>query len=166
MDKEYFATLARYHRWASEQLYDQVDRLPEGQYFASRRLFFDSIHGTLNHILLADRIWYGRFVGKPFKLSGLDQELVEAMVPLRDEIFEQCARWSAFVEELDGERLDQPLSYTDTQGREHSYPLKFLLAHVFNHATHHRGQVSAALTQAGLPAPVMDLPYFLMEEAR
>lgn len=165
MDKAYFETLARYHRWACEQLYDQVDRLTDGQYFQQRRLFFGSVHGTLNHILLAERIWHGRFIDKPYAITGLDQELVAGRVPLRDAIFEQCTAWDKYLADLEPGAPDRELSYVNTHGRKFSYPLKLLLAHVFNHATHHRGQVSAALTQAGLEAPAMDIPYFLIEES-
>ena len=166
MELHYFSTLARYHRWAYGKLYDQVDRLPEGQYFESRGLFFDSIHGTLNHLLLAERIWMGRFIGEPYAFNGLDDELLEAAVPLRDAMFEQCDKWDAFVDSLAASDLDADVRYRNTQGTELAFPLEYLLGHVFNHATHHRGQVSAVLTQSGLPAPVMDLPFFLIEEAR
>lgn len=164
MDKAYLQTMARYNRWAYERLYNEIDRLPEGQYFADRGLFFRSIHGTLNHLLLAERLWLGRFVGDPPVFNGLDEELVEAMVPLRDAIFEQCSAWDAYIDALDPELLERDLAYRNTRGQELAFPLKFLLAHVFNHASHHRGQVSTALTQSGLPAPVMDLVYFMMEE--
>jgi uncharacterized damage-inducible protein DinB len=136
-----------------------------GSIFQQRRLFFGSVHGTLNHILLAERIWHGRFIDKPHAFTGLDQELVTGRVPLRDAIFEQCTTWDIYLAGLGPDALDRELRYTNTHGRAFAFPLKLLLAHVFNHATHHRGQVSAALTQAGLEAPVMDIPYFLIEES-
>lgn len=165
MDKAYFETLSRYHRWAYGRLYDEVDRLPEGQYFASRKLFFDSIHGTLNHLLLVERLWMGRLTGNPVEFNGLDDELIKAAVPLRDAIFEQCDAWDDYIERLDASALEQDVEYRNTRGDVLAFPLGLLLAHVFNHATHHRGQISAALTQSGLPAPVMDIPYYLMEES-
>lgn len=163
MNTEYFKTLAAYHRWAYEKLYDQVDRLSDGQYHLDRAMFFDSIHGSLNHLLLADRIWYGRFIDKPFELTGLDQELEEERTRLRDAIFDQCDTWEQYIAGLTESDLASELKYRNTKGRTLEMPMVYLLGHVFNHATHHRGQVSTALTQAGLEAPVMDLPYFLME---
>lgn len=162
MSKEYFETLSRYHFWAFERLYDQVDRLSDGQYRQDRGMFFRSVHGTLNHILLAERIWLGRFTGKPYEVTGLDQELEQERTQLRDAIFEQCELWEEYIGGLTGKAIEAPLRYTNTKGQEFEFPLSLLLGHVFNHATHHRGQASTALTQAGLEAPVMDLPYFLI----
>ena len=165
MDKAYFLELAGYHRWAYERLYEQVDRLTEGAQREDRGLFFRSVHGTLNHLLLVERLWHGRMIRKPYAVTGLDQEIEANPTALRDGIFRQCDVWDDYIAGLDGDALLENLDYTSTKGEAHSMPLRFLLAHVFNHATHHRGQISTALTQAGLAAPVMDIPYYLAEKS-
>ncbi len=162
MNSAYFRTLSAYHRWAFERLYNQVDRLSDGQYHQDRGMFFQSVHGTLNHILLVERLWHGRFVGKPYAVDGLDQELEVERTRLRDALFEQCDTWDDYIASLSETDITGILKYQNLQGRELEMPLVYLLGHVFNHATHHRGQISVALTQAGLEAPEMDLPYHLL----
>jgi len=68
-------TFARYNAWANRRLYDACARLPREEYYRDRKAFFGSLHGTLNHLLLADRIWLGRIKGKPIAVRGLDEEL-------------------------------------------------------------------------------------------
>ncbi|MDE2148300.1 MAG: DinB family protein [Gammaproteobacteria bacterium] len=159
----YFQTLSRYHRWAYRRLYAVAGQLGEADYRRDCGLFFGSIHATLNHLLLVDRLWIGRLQGEPFEVTGLDQELVAERGALERSIDAHCAKIEHFVDGLDDARLSGALAYRSTKGLPFEQPFVLLLGHVFNHATHHRGQVSAALTRLGLKAPVMDLPYYLLE---
>lgn len=161
--RTYFSMLARYHRWAYGRLYKSVDEVDDAGYFADRALFFRSIHGSLNHLLLVDRLWLQRLEGRPTGKVNLAEELETERRALRDGIFAQCEAFIAFVDALDEDAFDRELSYVSSDGEPFTRPRAPLIAHIVNHATHHRGQVSAALTQAGVDAPVMDLPYFLAE---
>jgi uncharacterized damage-inducible protein DinB len=69
MKLETITTMARYNRWMNERLYECCSRLPDEARKRDMGAFFKSIHGTLNHLLLADRVWLGRFTGKPFVVS-------------------------------------------------------------------------------------------------
>lgn len=159
--KRHFSLLARYHRWAYGRLYERVDELGDPDYFADKGLFFGSIHGSLNHLLLVDRLWQSRLEGIATGKVNLAEELHAARDPLREAIFSQCDALIAFVDQLDESRFDAEWRYVNSAGEPAAWPFASLLSHLFNHATHHRGQISTALTQSGREAPVMDIPYFL-----
>lgn len=156
--------MARYHRWANNVLSEHVRDMDESDYRTDVGLFFDSVHGTLNHILLVDRLWYARFIGDTFAPAGLDEELASNRRDLLKQIDEQSKTWIEFVDTLDEDELKPPLRYENTQGIPRELERGPALLHVFNHATHHRGQASAGLTQLGYPAPEMDLFYYLLEQ--
>jgi uncharacterized damage-inducible protein DinB len=160
-------TFARYNRWANGRLATAVAALDEEAYRADRGLFFGSIHGTLNHLLAADRLWFHRLTGE---VEGdlpttLDQILFAARAELLAARAREDARIVAFAQSLDASRLAGVFSYRNMAGATFTQPLAPVLAHVFNHQTHHRGQVHAALTGLDEPAPALDLIYFLREAA-
>lgn len=159
--KQQFSTLTQYHNWAFTRLYEYLESVSDTDYCRECGLFFKSIHGTLNHSLLADKIWYGRCVNQPFTVSGLDQELCSDRKQLENEIKNQSAKWNEFLMEIDADRLGNIIEYKTTEGSEKFLQLSNILSHVVNHGTHHRGQVSAALTQFGYPAPEIDIPFFI-----
>lgn len=155
------ALLSSYHRWAYEQLFSVLDLCSDQDYRSNKGLFFGSLHGTLNHLLLADRLWLSRFQATPMRVEGLNQELESDRVDLKAAILNQAQAWIDFIASLDEANLPDTLVYHNTHGDKKILPYCAALHHVFNHATHHRGQLSAVLTQLGFEAPVMDLVYFL-----
>ena len=70
-------------------------------------------------------------------------------------------KWNEFVLQIDENKLENLIEYRTTEESEKSLQLAYILSHTVNHGTHHRGQISAALTQFGYPAPEIDLPYFI-----
>ncbi|AFY57781.1 hypothetical protein Riv7116_5404 [Rivularia sp. PCC 7116] len=159
--KQHFFTLTQYHHWAFKRLYEYLESVSEDDYRRECGLFFKSIHGTLNHSLLADKLWYGRCINQLFTVSGLDEELCSDRKQLETEIKNQTAKWSEFLQDTDADKLGSIIQYRTTQGSEKSLQLANILSHIVNHGTHHRGQVSAAITQFGYSAPEIDLPYFI-----
>lgn len=159
--REYFLTLAGYHVWAHRKLLAALEPISGADYHADHGLFFRSIHRTLNHLLLVDLLWHGRLTGKPFLIDGLDQELVKDRVRLRDEMLGAAEQLRALVAERGEASFGAVSAYVDTEGRRREFPLALQLAHAFNHATHHRGQVTAVITRLGAGSPVLDLPVFL-----
>lgn len=158
---EYFLTLAGYHAWAHARLLESLGPISDTDYHADHGLFFRSIHRTLNHLLLVDLLWQGRLTGKPFLIDGLDQELVKERGRLQDEMLAAAEKLRGLVADLDDTRIQSVNAYMDTEGRRREFPLALQLAHAFNHATHHRGQVTAIITRLGAESPVLDLPEFL-----
>jgi uncharacterized damage-inducible protein DinB len=163
--KAHFATLARYNQWATRRLYAQVDALPEAQYRRDMGLYFKSVHGTLNHLLVGEHLlWFPRFAQGLSPRVALDAEVEPDRARLSARLHEGAARWLAFVEALPDERWAGSLDYTTMKGQAVSLPFAATLAHVFNHGTHHRGQITAAITALGCPCPELDLVWMLQEE--
>ncbi len=168
---DYARTMSRYNRWMNEKLYAACADLSNEVRKQDRAAPFGSIHGTLNHLLLADRVWLARFTGVTVPgdfigpgIRSLDQELFADFDDLRKEralTDEEILNW---VNGLTQERLAAPLVYMRA-GQKQEAPLWWAVAHVFNHQTHHRGQVTALLTQHGVDPGVTDLFAMLREEA-
>jgi uncharacterized damage-inducible protein DinB len=161
----YFATLARYNLWATERLYEHVDALPEDEYRRDVGLFFKSVHGTLNHLLVGEhQVWFPRFAEGVSHRIALDTELETDRGRLRQRLLEGAARWPGLIDAWPPERYAATLDYTTTRGVAQSLPFAATLAHVFNHGTHHRGQITAAITALGYPCPELDLVWMLQQE--
>ena len=163
--KDQIALMARYHAWATVRLLDAITPVPEEEYRKPRGLFFGSIHGTLNHLLLADSgIWYPRLTGGDICTLPLDGEMEPDRTALAERLGTETARWAGYVASLDDAALAGDLHYTMTTGQQRSLPLAATLLHVFNHATHHRGQITTALTMMGYEFEPLDLPYLVFAE--
>ena len=166
----HFTQLARYNVWATERLLKAVEAVPEEDYRRDVGLFFKSIHGTLNHLLVGEhRVWYPRFARgvSPSKVDGitLDMEAESDRLRLAQALKDGAGHWVPLIQAWPIERFDGALDYKTMNGTPVSLPFADTLAHVFNHGTHHRGQITAALTALGLPAPELDLVYWLQQNA-
>lgn len=158
-------TLARYNLWATRRLCAALESLPEEAWRRDVGLFFKSVHGTLNHLLLAEHeLWYRRFAGGTSGITALDAEIEPDRAQLARRLQEGAARWQPWLETVNEKQLQGELSYRRTDGRALSLPFAATLAHVFNHGTHHRAPITAALTLLGQPCPVLDLVAMLIEE--
>jgi uncharacterized damage-inducible protein DinB len=156
--EESFLIQARYNRWMNEKLYHVCAAIPDEQRKADLGAFFKSIHGTLNHLLLADRIWMSRLTDRPFHAESLDQELYSDFEQLRREREATDAEIEAWVAGLTADRLESELTFTSIVDRQtRSFPLRRVLLHLFNHQTHHRGQITTLLNQIGFDSGVTDL---------
>lgn len=153
----HFQMLAGYNRLANRRLYDSCARLTDGERWAQRRAFFGSIHGTLNHLLVGDRIWLARFSGEEVPSTGLDAILYEEFEELREAREREDARIEEFVAGMNEAFLGGTIRYENNEGRMLEDPVDLLLPHFFNHQTHHRGQVHGMLSQTTVPPPVLDL---------
>lgn len=163
----HFATLARYNVWATARLLDAVALLPEADYRRDVGLFFRSIHGTLNHLLVAEhRVWFPRFAAGISPQARLNEEVEPDRARLAEQLLDGAANWQPLIAGWPAARFDGLLRYTTLRGQQVTLPFAATLAHVFNHGTHHRGQVTAALTALGQPSPELDLVYLLQEESR
>lgn len=153
----HFRTLARYNRLANDRLYEACGALSEEERGADRRAFFGSILGTLNHILIGDRIWLTRFEGGEIPSTSLGRILYEDFGALREARTAEDARVDRFADGLSEDFLSESITYVNNDNLELVDPNIVLVAHFFNHQTHHRGQVSAMITQTHVPSPVLDM---------
>jgi uncharacterized damage-inducible protein DinB len=175
---EQFQALARYNAWMNERLYALCATLGDEERRRDRGAFFRSIHGTLNHILLADRAWLGRFTGdaavarsldaagNPIEVRGLDHELYADFDHLRRERARTDADVERFVAGLTEERLAASFKYKSAAGLRFEHPLWQAVTHFFNHQTHHRGQVTTLLFQAGRDPGVTDFAVLVRGDAK
>ncbi len=150
--------MAAYNRCINERLYDICAELSDEERKQDRGAFFSSIHGTLNHLLVGDKVWLGRFTDSPFALSSLDQELHTDFDALRQDRKDTDARIADWASSLTDESLQGVLEYTSVVNPQpRRYEMWLAVAHFFNHQTHHRGQLTTLLSQAGQDCGVTDL---------
>ena len=157
----YFPLLARFNAWANGRLYGTVAGLSDGDYRRDRGAFFGSIHNTLNHLLVVDRLWIGRIEGSEHGVRALDQILYEDFDSLRAARRAEDGRIVRFVDGLDADALCRVVSYRTMAGMPGETRADLILVTLFNHQTHHRGQVHTMLTQAGVVPPPLDVLDFL-----
>ena len=158
IDVDYARTMARYNRWMNERLYECSARLADGERKRDMGAFYKSIHGTLNHLLLGDRVWMGRFVGPVFKPKSLADELYADFAQLRTERAKTDDAIDAWVGTLNDVQLRGELHYTSiVNPAPRRMPMALAVTHFFNHQTHHRGQVTTLLMQQGIDPGVTDL---------
>ena len=156
-----FDMMARYNRWANERLYSATEPLTDSDYRADHGAFFKSLHGTLNHLLVADRIWMHRFTREGTPPARLDEILHDDFAALRAARAEEDVRIIGYVTGLDDAAIAGTFSYrTVTNPEDVTQPLGPALMHFFNHQTHHRGQAHALLTRITGTAPSFDLIAF------
>jgi len=161
--KEFARGMAAYNRWVNEQLYDAAEAIGEE---ARRRASggpFGSIHATLAHLVMADTVWMQRFAGEP--LTGFDlplpQGTFEALRAARVAADDRLERWAASLDET---FVTQPYTFTSrAYQRDITMPGWVAVTHVFNHQTHHRGQVITMVRQAGYSGRLSaDLAFMVM----
>ena len=157
----HYRMFGRYNAWANGRLYDMAAQLSIDQYRADRGALFKSVHGTLNHLLVTDRIWMRRFTGEGDAPNRLDAILFESLGELRAARETEDRRIVDFVDALDEVRIGGIIKYRRVSSpEEFEQQLAPALAHWFNHQTHHRGQVHALLSGLVGKAPELDLLFF------
>jgi uncharacterized damage-inducible protein DinB len=165
--RTHFLQLAAYNTWANARLYQAAGSL--GEAALNRPLdgaYFGSLLGTLNHMLVADRLWLARLEGEAKPHDRLDERPYGEFAALRQARVEHDARLPAFIDALTVAEIEADLDYQDMGGTPRRLPRRIILTHIINHATHHRGQAHHQLKQLGLnEPPALDLPYFVLDLA-
>jgi uncharacterized damage-inducible protein DinB len=162
IDVSYVQRMARYNKWQNENLYAVADTLSDDERRRERGAFFGSIHKTLSHLLWADRIWMSRFTDVPKPEGGIPGSISlypdwEPLKQVRGDFDKTMVDWA---DRLDPAWLAGDLTWFSGGSQKNmSRPTWILVTHMFNHGTHHRGQVHCMLTQAGVKAYTTDLPW-------
>ena len=161
---EYARTMARYNRSMNRALYDCSARLTDTQRKEDVGAFFKSIHGTLNHLLVGDSVWMGRFQGPAYVPASLAQELHAGFDELRRAREAMDARIVDWAAALAESSLAGELRYTSiVNPAPRVMPMALAVAHFFNHQTHHRGQLTTLLMQRGIDPGVTDLMWVVQQ---
>ena len=163
MISSYFTTLAHYNTWANRQLYQACEALSAAEYMRERVSFFGSLHATLNHILVVDRIWIARIEGHTPPSLKLNQILYGDLIGLKVARLAEDEHIRIMVAGMLEDRLDSPLEYRNLRGERCETRLQIVLGHFFNHQTHHRGQAHDLLCQTEVPPPPLNLIDFVRQ---
>lgn len=169
MQKENFQLFAQYNQWMNEKLFDAASQLSEDSLRQDKGAFFGSVLGTLNHLMVGDIAWLKRFSTEPDRFRSLDN-IREINTPesLDDQLYDDLESLHAarqrldadiinFCDEITAEQLAEKLDYQNYQGNSYSDQIGLLIQHLFNHQTHHRGQITTLLSQAGIDVGPTDL---------
>jgi uncharacterized damage-inducible protein DinB len=158
----YFELLARYNIWANQRLITGLAALDDATWHGDQGLFFQSIHGTFNHLLVVERVWTGRITAKPSGITDLAAPQAAERGDLCTQLLAQNEITRSVMTKLP-EPLPERVAYRTLDGIPMDMPTEPVLAHIFNHATHHRGQITAAAHRLGLRIQELDIPYFLRD---
>ncbi len=160
MSVSYFQTLYNYNAWANQRVLDSAAQLTTEQLQATGSASFDSIFATMVHTISAQWMWLSRWQGISPRAMFDPADFADlAAVRTRWEQLEQDTQ--AFVSSLDDQALERVVEYTNTKGQPFAYPLWQLMLHQVNHATQHRSEVAAMLTQFGQSPGWLDLIFYL-----
>ncbi len=158
------ALMARFNAWVNKQLYDCVAGLSDADYRRDRKAYFGSIHNTLNHLLVVDRAWTSRIKGTDHGLKSLEQILHDDFDSLRAAREAEDAALIELVDGLSDEELLREVTYSSMSGGGNfTNRCDRILVTLFNHQTHHRGQIHTLLTQQGIVPPPLDVIVFLAQ---
>ena len=157
--KSYYLIQADYQHWANDVLFDALDYLTPEAIGSDQGLFFNSIHHTVDHMLLVSQVWLARMKGESFspvyKVINYP-EWRELKIAVRKEV-RHLQDWLGA--QPDG-FFEQRQRFFGSDGRQQEMWVRDMLTHMFTHYAHHRGQVSAVVTRLGGPTPEMDFVYY------
>jgi uncharacterized damage-inducible protein DinB len=171
---DHYRWMAQYNAWFNARLYDACEQLDDAARKLERGAFFGSIHDTLNHLIVGDQIWLKRLrqcgVENGFVCEALSDEVLDLPSghaldqPVYDDWAALRAKRTAIDDAIRIWLAQMPpafagftMRYSNTQGMQRQHPAWQALSHFFNHQTHHRGQVTTLLMQAGVDPGVTDL---------
>ena len=152
--------MAQYNEWMNSRMYELCASLPDTELHKDRGAFFKSIYATLNHIVYGDLAFMSRFTGNPGIVPTPGADLFGTFSRLRTERASLDQRILVWSGSLSADWLAESLTYTSKiDGRSRTVPKWVLVTHMFNHQTHHRGQVTTLLSQTGLDIGTTDIPF-------
>jgi uncharacterized damage-inducible protein DinB len=160
VDPAWCVMMAEYNAWMNNKVYAACAAMTDAERKADRRAFFKSIHSTLNHLLWGDRAWFGRFTGHDYGQPGVGNDLYQDFTELKREREATDSAMLEWAKKLDAGRLASELTWnSNIDGKTRTLPCWIAATQMFNHQTHHRGQLTTLLAQCGLDVGETDLPW-------
>lgn len=160
IDSTQFEMMARYNQWMNLKIYEVCAQIPDTDRKKDMGALFKSTHGTLNHLLYGDKAWMGRFTGKSIENLKMGVDIYSDFIKLRQErkrMDQEIIKWS---KSLTPEWLDLNLTFTSkVDGNTRTMPRWAAVIQLFNHQTHHRGQLTTLIKQLGYEPGITDIPW-------
>ncbi|MCG8428152.1 MAG: DinB family protein [Chromatiales bacterium] len=171
-----FRLFSRYNQLMNQRIHSVAAKLSEEEISKNRGAFFGSLLGTLNHTLVGDTIWLRRFSTHPSSRealapihdwpqpASLDQILypqLDSLTEAQTAIDEMIIAWTDALPE---QALSDTLSYKNMKGISYRKNYASLISHLFFHQTHHRGQATTLLSQAGVDFGDTDMVEIISDE--
>lgn len=163
--KSHFVVQADYQHWANEVMFTSLDYFQPEVIGSDQGLFFNSIHHTVDHLLLVSQSWLARLQGEPLSVNYKvinNPDWRELKMAMRRE----TRKLQGWLEAQPLEFFDSQIEFTGSEGKRYVMWTRDALTHLFTHYAHHRGQVSAVITRLGAPCPEMDFVYYRREMER
>lgn len=160
--KKHFIYLADYQHWANEKLFESLDHLTDVARKSDQDLFFHSVHHTLDHLLVVNRLWWARLRGQALTVNFNTIEVHDWRL-LKHTLQQESRQFQHWLESQPDVFFEMSLSYAGDDGKSNENWSRDILSHIFTHASHHRGQVSAVATRLGAPAPQLDFISYKLE---
>ena len=150
--------LMAFNRWANQRFFEALSQLPAEQYARDLRSSHGGIHGTLAHVIGAEKAWLCRWLRQP-DTAAVDLRHISSLADLRAYWERLCAEMQAFLGTLNEQKLQEALT-TTTQTGTYTSPYWQMLQHVVDHSSYHRGQLVTMLRQLGVQPPSTGLSRF------
>ena len=158
--KNYFELMAQYNQWVDSKIHDVCLGIPDELRKKHMGAFFKSIHSTLNHIYYGDLAWLVRLCENTFTPRQIDVDLYEDFNELKEVQEKMESDIIDWVNSLAPEKLNQTFDYvSNVNNFSRTLPIWVLANHMFNHQTHHGGQVTTLMKQPGFEPGITDIPW-------
>jgi uncharacterized damage-inducible protein DinB len=155
-------TLVAYNAWATNRIFESLEALPDEETMRDMKSSHKSIHGTLTHIVGAEKMWLSRMSGTPDK-SMIKPTDVPTVADLKTTWEQTGFALAKFLGSQSDKKLEDTFGFLSLTGDQLTYRYSEALQHVVNHSTFHRGQVVALMRQMGHKPPDTGLTIFIRE---
>lgn len=157
--KSYFVIQADYQQWANDRLFGALGRVDPDLLMSPQGLFFDSIHRTVDHLLLVNQLWFARLRGEALVVdfTALTYPDWNQLIEVTQALAREVQLW---LEECDDLFFEQKLAYVSSKGEPQQMWIRDIITHMMTHQVHHRGQISAVITRLGYRSLEMDYVYY------
>ena len=159
-DQTYLQSLLDYNAWANDEIYKVVLDMPLEEVTKERKTSLKSIHVSLNHLLVVEKIWLAHMKGKKHSFDNLRTVLHEDLEELRAAHAAMDQEIKDYAAGLSGDDLEEVVDYELISGNKGSLSRAMALTHIVTHGNYHRGWIADMMGQAGVKQPQMDIPVY------
>ncbi len=146
--KAYFLQMFAYNEWASNLLIETIEQnaVEDAQ-----------VHTWMSHISNAEYIWWDRMHNRQPRVAVWEAHSLEK---IKSQISQFHQEMNAWLAEVSQEELKKIFKYSNSRGKEFSNTFEEILAHLVNHGTHHRAQISSRIRALGIAPPATDYIFY------